>query len=261
MARSRRLRRRFDDECDEPFEPLGRRVAFADEDAGRAEPIVVDGIEIGASFGGWQDELPDFSDPRAYASAEPVQRPGAYAGIIPGVDDRPERDRGNVVTAATLQREVKIQLRSSGGSKGRTRPRARGDFAGAAATTVTAEDFDPRLLGRMIVYGLTRGEREFFERRSGEARAVLLQLVALITIEQRIPEPMRAEQAGRPEPNFVVYGLDPEQVRILSSFRGSARAALVNYAHENGHAWIVGRDTLRESVRRQREGASAARAS
>jgi len=69
MARSRRLRQRFDDE---PFEPRARRADPIDDGAARAEP---------------------------------VERAGAYAGIIPGIDDRPERDRCNIVTAATLQRE------------------------------------------------------------------------------------------------------------------------------------------------------------
>ena len=219
-----------------------------DESVSRsADAIVVDGMVVGASFGGdayEREDLELYGDPRKFASGSPEPRAGAYD---PYKIDRPQKpvDRDNRITAATLQRENRIASSGHGHGRGGERRQSKPSAAAISSTATAGTNAGEGVqmhLPRHLVYGLTIGEAEFYGPRRDEARAVLQQLAAQIWLERMPPEPQKTKQVGKPRPNFAVYGLSPAQVSLLTACRGAARARLVDYAHEQDHDRIIVRD-------------------
>lgn len=219
------------------------------------EALIVDGVTIGGSYG-----LSDEGDLylpvgylKSFASAMPTPRPGGYDPAVDLPRETAALGTEDKVTAAFLQRPKPNHIVAPSGESVPSGGSGGGNGGGRAKKAQSEvrdgppreAPIDQRHLGRFIVYGLTKGEAEFYHSRPGEARAVLLQHVALVVIEQRIPDPLERIdllQSGKPRPNFAVYGLDDAQGRVLRTFRGSARIALVTYAHAHAAGRIRDRD-------------------
>jgi len=220
------------------------------------EELFVDGIAIGGSYGHSEDGDDQFlpaSYVKSFASAMPTPRPGGYDPAVDLPRETAALGTEDKITAAFLQRPKPNHVVAPSGESVPSGGSGGGNGGGRAKRPQPASGdgpprdapIDQRHVGRFIVYGLTRGEAEFYHSRPGEARAVLLQHVALVVIEQRIPDPLERIdllQSGKPRPNFAVYGLDDAQGRVLRTFRGSARIALVTFAHAHAGGRIRDRD-------------------
>ncbi len=225
-----------------------------------ADSLVVDGVAIGGSYGSTEEfvEDPIWGFPPAYfkqfASATPEPRAGYDpARDLPTYAEPLERD--DRVVPAMLQRpranhvvsrngDSIVSGGSGGGNGGGEAKQAKSQSQSSVALAPDGP-IEQRHLGRFIVYGLTRGEAEFYYSRRGEARDVLIQHVKLVTLEKRIPNPLERIdhlQWGKALPNFAVYGIGDEQGKTLRTFRGSARIALVTNAHNKDGARIRDRD-------------------
>lgn len=102
---------------------------------------------------------------------------------------------------------------------------------------------------RFQVYGLTRGEAEFFHNRRGEALQVLVDyiasIVARIEAGELLPSRAQIRRTRKQLVNFDVYGLSEKDVKILRADPGAARVELSTYARSHDGARIKARDDSR----------------
>jgi hypothetical protein len=150
-----------------------------------------------------------------------------------GVDG--ERDpRANIVTAATLQREVRVSGKGGGGAKGRARTKVVSSGAGRRIQQQLAEPIVQTHLPTIRVPRLTQGEYDFYFRRPGLAHQVLDAFAGAV-LERGYPRGpferfRRVSVTSRP---LIVVGLASVKIDVLRANPGAAKRELVEYARRS----------------------------
>jgi hypothetical protein len=134
----------------------------------------------------------------------------------------------NRVTPKTLQKENKTPMGGGGGdATGKSKPRLR------KVKDDKAEAQEPDSI-RWRVWGLTRGEADFYDRRPGEALHVLRVLAGKLeredVVASRDAGPLIEIRRERLRSNFSVYGLTQHQYDLIYTERGLASRELAWHA-------------------------------
>lgn len=223
----------LDDELTEP-EPE------AEPDIG---PIVAATVEPGLTIvfgergtdrhlnGAIRDRLPE--NVPTISLVEPVNAGASYDRevgigepmIEPPSDVEKQEERLTFGAVKALMRPAMRPMGTGGSGSGRVKKKPKPPPLG-----LQPDIREPKRVERFQVTGLTVGEREFYARRTGEAKMVLRATVGKIVAGALENE--RPPIGPRLPHSFSVYGLDDHEARILKVYPGSARAALAAHARE-----------------------------
>ncbi len=214
-----------------------------------AVPIVVDGMEIGASYGGdpYEDaEIALLGDGyfRELASAPPDPRAGYVREPIDPVvfgEDYLGASPGALMRHWTQDLPAE-QRAGSGGGRGRRRTKPVEVFGGGGSPA--GKGLASVAPSQRMVAWITRATVEFYRQRPGVARAVVAQLAAYVQIERQAPEPPqeRIVVPRRLRRNFEVWGLSEEQAALARVVRGAADYTLEAYALTHDRQRVLERD-------------------